>query len=66
MERDLGLLRKAVRNGYSFSRSTAPKLKYEHVKLTSYSPMRVDLPAQVCVHGVVYLDVYQIMWCMYM
>ena len=30
--------------------SIAPKLKYEHVKLTSYSRMRVDLAAQVCVH----------------
>ena len=25
-----------------------PKLKFEHVKLTSYSKMRVDLAAQVC------------------
>ena len=25
-----------------------PKLKFEHVKLTSYSKMRVDLVAQVC------------------
>jgi len=27
--------------------SLVPKLKYEHVYLTSYSKMRVDLPAQV-------------------
>ena len=27
-----------------------PKLKYEHVHLTSYSKMRVDLAAQVIVH----------------
>ena len=25
-----------------------PKLKYEHVHLTSFSKMRVDLAAQVC------------------
>ena len=25
-----------------------PKIKYEHVHLTSYSKMRVDLAAQVC------------------
>ena len=37
--------------------SIAPKLKLEHVKLTSYSRMRVDLAAQVCVYGVLLLDV---------
>ena len=29
--------------------SLIPKLKQEHVKLTSYSRMRVDLAAQVCI-----------------
>ena len=28
--------------------SLIPKLKYEHIYLTSYSKMRVDLAAQVC------------------
>ena len=32
--------------------SIAPKLKYEHVKLTPYSRTRVDLAAQVCVDSV--------------
>ena len=27
-----------------------PKLKFEHLHLTSFSKMRVDLAAQVCVH----------------
>ena len=26
------------------------KLRYEHVYLTSFSKMRVDLAAQVCIH----------------
>ena len=30
-----------------------PKLKYEHVHLTSYSKMRVDLAAQVRMIGVI-------------
>ena len=30
--------------------SIAPKLKLEHVKMTSYSRMRVDLAAQVHHH----------------
>ena len=35
--------------------SLVPKLKYEHVYLTSFSKMRVDLAAQVChVHCVWY------------
>lgn len=29
--------------------SLVPKLKYEHVYLTSFSKMRVDLAAQVCI-----------------
>ena len=28
--------------------SLLPKLKFEHVHLTSFSKMRVDLAAQVC------------------
>ena len=28
--------------------SMIPKLKYEHIELTSFSKMRVDLAAQVC------------------
>ena len=28
--------------------SILPKIKFEHIKLTSYSKMRVDLAAQVC------------------
>ena len=28
--------------------SLLPKLKYEHVHLTAFSKMRVDLAAQVC------------------
>ncbi len=28
--------------------SLVPKLKYEHIFLTSFSKMRVDLAAQVC------------------
>ena len=28
--------------------SIIPKLKYEHIHLTSFSKMRVDLAAQVC------------------
>ena len=28
--------------------SLVPKIKYEHVYLTSFSKMRVDLAAQVC------------------
>ena len=52
METDLGPLQETVRNGYSQSLSIAPKLKYEYVQLTSYSRMRVDLAAQVCVDSV--------------
>ena len=44
------------------SLSLVPKLKYEHVFLTSFSKMRVDLAAQVqctCTHG---LGVQQCSW----
>jgi len=27
-----------------------PKVKLEHIKLTSFSKMRVDLAAQVCIY----------------
>jgi len=30
--------------------SLVPKIKYEHVNLTNFSKMRVDLAAQVCMH----------------
>ena len=29
--------------------SIVPKLKYEHIHLNSFSKMRVDLAAQVCI-----------------
>lgn len=32
--------------------SMVPKLKYEHIYLNSFSKMRVDLAAQVCMHNV--------------
>lgn len=36
-----------------------PKLKYEHINLTSFSKMRVDLAAQVIyMHTCIYLNVY--------
>ena len=31
-----------------------PKLKYEHIHLSSFSKMRVDLAAQVCDYYTVY------------
>ena len=41
-------------NKHCLAKHSAPglsillKLRYEHIKLTSYSKMRVDLAAQVC------------------
>ena len=41
-----------------------PKLKYEHVFLTSFSKMRVDLAAQVCTHTYVFSCLlYECMLC---
>ena len=41
--------------------SLVPKLKYEHIHLTSFSKMRVDLAAQVCklyfVDGIINLNI---------
>ena len=35
--------------------SIVPKLKYEHIYLTSFSKMRVDLAAQVHMHAMSYM-----------
>ena len=35
-----------------------PKLKYEHIHLTTFSKMRVDLAAQVIIYGLFYIHIY--------
>ena len=40
--------------------SLPPKIKFEHIKLTSYSKMCVDLAAQVTVHVQMKIDVVSI------
>ena len=42
------LLRKTEQVTETPGLSLMPKIKYEHVHLTSFSKMRVDLAAQVC------------------
>ena len=48
--------------------TTLPKLKYEHISLTSFSKMRVDLAAQVLaygeinVHSIILFDVHTYMF----
>ena len=41
--------------------SIVPKLKYEHVYLTSFSKMRVDLAAEVCAY--VHLSTHMYIAC---
>jgi len=41
--------------------SKCKKLKYEHIYLTSFSKMRVDLAVQAkCINSVVYLHILQV------
>jgi len=40
-----------------------PKVKYEHIKLTLFSKMRVDLAAQVCLLIVLTLSIHAIFRC---
>ena len=43
-------------NGKGSGLSMVPKLKFEHLHLTSFSKMRVDLAAQVCGVHVFYFN----------
>ena len=47
--------------------SLVPKLKMEHIELTSFSRMRVDLAAQVSTNLYMYVDEHQLelKLCMY-
>ncbi len=42
----------ATDGGKGSGSSIVPKLKFEHLHLTSFSKMRVDLAAQVCDIGI--------------
>ena len=63
----LDLYHKNRANAEDSGLALLPKLKFEHVHLTSFSKMRVDLAAQVCtfmyMHTGTYMHVYTTCRC---